>query len=183
MPSHALVAQSLKVNLPCCVLLPVENCQLKHAHAMIATSKLQGHVFTSTEIHGTCCCCTEHCSALICQLRGLAFLIWSAQGPDLFCRYVWKASLPDILTNVCQLRWRSSKTWWLCPLHKLLQIINLPTRKWHVKSKRMWMGVTPCAHDLERYTHTHTHTPFSGLDEIIRSVKFCGGSSRAPDPQ
>ena len=52
MPSHALIAQSLKVNLPCCVLLPVENCQLKHAHAVIATSKLQGHVFTSTEIHG-----------------------------------------------------------------------------------------------------------------------------------
>ena len=41
MPSHALIAQSLKVNLPCCVLLPVENCHLKHAHALIATSKLQ----------------------------------------------------------------------------------------------------------------------------------------------
>ena len=47
-PSHALIAQSLNVNLPCCVLLPVENCQLKLAHALIATSKLQGHVFTRT---------------------------------------------------------------------------------------------------------------------------------------
>ena len=31
-----MIAQALKVNLPCCVLLPVENCQLKHAHALIA---------------------------------------------------------------------------------------------------------------------------------------------------
>ena len=38
--------------IKCCVLLLVENCQLKHAHVMIATFKLQGHVFTSTEIHG-----------------------------------------------------------------------------------------------------------------------------------
>ena len=50
----------------------------------ITQVRLQGHVFASTENHGTCCCFAEHCFALICQLRGLAFLIWSAQGPDLF---------------------------------------------------------------------------------------------------
>ena len=83
-----------------------KSAHIKLAHALIATSQLQGHVFTSTEIHGKCCCFAENGPALICQLRGLAFLIWSAQGPDLLQVHTVDQTVPPpssiaLLGSVC----------------------------------------------------------------------------------
>ena len=114
---------SEKVVFCCCRKLSTQTCTCTDCKLQTTRTCFRKH-----RKAWTCCCFAENGSALICQLRGLAFLIWSAQGPDLFRRYVWKASFPDILTNVCQLRWHSSKTWWLRPLHEIMD------RKFHVNA-------------------------------------------------
>ena len=92
----------------------------------------------------TCCCFAENCSALICQLRGLAFLIWSAQEPDLLQVHtvdltVLPPSSIALLGSVCLKA--------AAPLQ--FSCLN---------PKPCFVGVTPCIHELGWYTHTHTHT-------------------------
>ena len=92
----------------------------------------------------TCCCFAENGSALICQLRGLVFLIWSAQGPDLLQVHTVDQTVPPpssiaLLGSVCL---------------KAAALLHFSC----LNPKPCFVGVTPCIHELGWYTHTHTHT-------------------------